>query len=138
MPPVKPTPTILLVALALASFAVPAAAQSLSPMTRDGKTPSATKAFKLQVGNPYKERMTFVLTPMNTDFTAPISGAQVKPAKLTMAPGFSRQVILSFDIDPKAKERTIGLCVTPADINGPIQPRVCGLYTGRMLTGAGG
>ena len=121
---------------AIALVGTPAAAQSLQPMEKAGFTPSSTKAFRLLVGNPYAKRMTFVITPMNTDFTAPAPNAKVRPAKLVMAPGFSRQVILSFDIDPKAKERTIGLCVMPEDLDGPILPRVCGLYTGRMA-GAG-
>jgi hypothetical protein len=121
----------------LALLASPAAAQSLSPLVKEGNTPSAAKAFRLLVGNPYKQRMTFILVPMDVNFEHEISGAVVKPAKLTLAPNFSRNVIVQFDIDPKIKERTIGLCVMPEAVDGPVLPRVCGLYTGHML-GAGG
>jgi hypothetical protein len=119
----------LLLALCLAG---PAAAQSLSPLEKSGVTPSDRKAFRLQVGNPYARKMTFILVPMLPDYQTPTDGVVVKPAKLTMAPGFSRQVIVTFDIDPTKKERTIALCVMPAALDGPILPRVCGLYTGRM------
>ena len=126
--------TIIRAALAALLLATPAAAQSLSPLERVGNTPSQEKAFRLLVGNPYKQRMTFVLVPMDTTFSTPISGATVRPAKLTLAPNYSRNVIVQFDIDPKLKERTIGLCVMPAAIDGPILPRVCGLYTGHMVS----
>lgn len=117
--------------------AAPTLAQSLSPLEKSGITPSDRKAFRLQVGNPYDRRMTFVLIPLRPDFETPTNGVVVKPARLTMAPGFSRQVIVTFDIDPAKKERTIALCVMPENLDGPILPRVCGLYTGRMA-GHGG
>lgn len=122
---------VVLGAAALA--AAPVSAQSLSPMVKDGVTPSATKGFRLNVGNPYKIKMTFIITPMNSDFTAPVTGAKVKPQRVTMAPGHTRPVLFTFDIDPANRERTIGLCITPENLDGPIQPRVCGRYTGRML-----
>jgi hypothetical protein len=122
---------------ATVAFAAPAAAQSLSPLEKSGITPSDKKAFKLTVGNPYNRRMTFVLVPLAPDYQTPIGGVVIRPAKLTMAPGFSRQVIVTFDIDPTKKERTIALCVMPAALDGPILPRVCGRYTGRMA-GRGG
>ncbi len=112
-------------------------AQSLSPLQKAGDTPSARKAFRLVVGNPYNRRMTFSLVPMQSDYVTPTTGAVVNYPRLTMAPGFSRQVILTFDIDPAKKERTIALCVMPENLDGPILPRVCGLYTGRMA-GHGG
>jgi hypothetical protein len=107
-------------------------AQSLSPMQKDGLTPSATKGFKLVVGNPYGRKMTFVLVPMADDYQSPVAGAVVKPARLTLAPGRAKPVIFMFDIDPQIKERTIALCITPEAVDGPILPRVCGRYTGRM------
>jgi hypothetical protein len=134
MPSMSIRTTALLLALC---FAAPALAQSLSPLEKSGLTPSDRKAFRLQVGNPYDHRMTFVLVPLMPDYQTPIDGVVVKPAKLTMAPGFSRSVIVSFEIDPTKKERTIALCVMPAALDGPILPRVCGLYTGRMA-GRGG
>jgi hypothetical protein len=128
---------LALAALLVATGIGAAEAQSLSPLEKTGNTPSARKAFRLVVGNPYDHRMTFVLTPMQADYSTPAKDAAVNYPKLTMAPGFSRQVIFTFDIDPKKKERTIALCVMPEDLDGPILPRVCGLYTGRMA-GAGG
>ena len=126
-----------LVLLAVLFSAAPAAAQSLSPLEKSGVTPSDRKAFRLTVGNPYERRMTFVLVPLLPDYETPTDGVVVKPAELTMAPGFSRPVIVTFDINPAKKERTIALCVMPAALDGPILPRVCGRYTGRMA-GAGG
>ena len=117
--------------------AAPAAAQSLTPLERDGLTPSASKAFRLQVGNPYQQRMVFVLIPMQPDFKTPAEGAEVTPIRVVMAPGHARTVIFAFKIDPALKERTIGLCIMPENIDGPILPRVCGLYTGRMAGGGG-
>ena len=134
MPSMSIRTAALLLPLCLAA---PALAQSLSPLEKSGLTPSDRKAFRLQVGNPYDHRMTFVLVPMMPDYQTPIDGVVVKPAKLTMAPGFSRPVIVTFEIDPTKRERTIALCVMPAALDGPILPRVCGLYVGRMA-GAGG
>jgi hypothetical protein len=114
-----------------------AQAQSLSPLEKTGDTPSARKAFRLVVGNPYDRRMTFSLVPMQSDYATPATGVVVNYPRLVMAPGFSRQVILTFDIDPAKKERTIALCIMPENLDGPILPRVCGLYTGRMA-GHGG
>jgi len=113
-------------------LAAPAAAQSLSPLEKAGVTPSDRKAFRLVVGNPYKQKMTFDILPMQPDYQTPAKGAKVNYPRITMGPGISRQIIFSFDIDPKQKERKIALCVQPAALDGPIMPRVCGLYVGRM------
>ena len=121
-----------LAAVVLALAASPAASQSLSPMERVGVTPSDTKGFKLLVGNPYSQRMTFSVVPMDPEFTTPIEGAVVKPARVTLAPGRGRSVIVAFKIDPSQKERTIGVCIMPENFEGPVLPRVCGRYTGRM------
>lgn len=136
MPSLRPVALALVAATGLA-MAAPAAAQSLSPLEKTGLTPSDRKAFKLTVGNPYERRMTFVLVPLAPDYATPIKGVTIQPPELTMAPGFSRQVIVTFDIDPTKKERTIALCVMPKALDGPILPRVCGRYTGRMA-GRGG
>lgn len=112
-------------------------AQSLSPLQKAGDTSSARKAFRLVVGNPYNRRMTFSLVPMQSDYVTPTTGAVVNYPRLTMAPGFSRQVILTFDIDPR-KEGADNCALRHArKSDGPILPRVCGLYTGRMA-GHGG
>lgn len=126
----------LFLALGLA-IAAPALAQSLSPLEKSGLTPSDRKAFRLQVGNPYERRMTFSLLPMLPDYETSAKGVVIKPAELTLAPGITRNIIVTFDIDPAKKERTIALCVMPKAMDGPILPRVCGLYTGRMA-GHGG
>lgn len=110
-----------------------AAAQSLSPMRGEGTTPSLVKGFRLTVGNPYKARMTFVVLPMDAKFTTMAADAEVNFPELTMAPGMSRQVIVTFKIDPALKERTIGVCVQPKDIQGTVLPRVCGTYSGRLM-----
>jgi len=136
MPSLKLAMLTLAVGAAI-TLAAPVMAQSLSPLEKTGVTPSDRKAFKLTVGNPYTSRMTFVLVPLAADYQTPIEGVTIRPAELTMAPQFSRQVIVTFDIDPKKKERTIALCVMPKALDGPILPRVCGRYTGRMA-GAGG
>lgn len=109
-----------------------AAAQSLSPMRSDGETPSMVKGFKLAVGNPYSTRMTFLVTPMDLRFEVAAADAAVNFPEITMAPGATRQVIVTFRIDPKVKERTIGVCVQPKSIEGTVMPRVCGTYTGRL------
>jgi hypothetical protein len=110
----------------------PAAGQSLSPMRAEGSTPSDIKGFRLAVGNPYKQRMTFVVLPMDTKFEGPAADAAVNQPEIRLAPGASRPVIVSFRIDPKLKERTIGVCVQPKDLDGPVLPRVCGTHTGRL------
>lgn len=120
-------------ALALAAcLAGTASGQSLTPMEREGVTPSDTKGFKLLVGNPYPTRMTFVVMPMDPKFKESVGEAVVKPALVTIAPGHARTVIVAFKIDPAQKERTIGVCVLPYKFEGPILPRVCGRFTGRM------
>jgi hypothetical protein len=112
--------------------------QSLSPTHGAGPTPSDIKGFRLTVGNPYKTRMSFSVQPMDTRLVAPVADAVVQPAELTLAPNASRQVILAFRIPSHSKERTIGLCITPKDIKGPVLPRVCGTYTGVVHAGSGG
>jgi hypothetical protein len=122
-----------LLAFALALLlAGPVAAQSLSPMRAEGDTPSNIKGFRLAIGNPYKQRMTFVVLPMDPKFESPAPDAAVNQPEIRLAPGASRPVIVSFRIDPKLKERTIGVCVQPKDLDGPVLPRVCGTYTGRL------
>lgn len=113
------------------------AAQSLSPMHGKGTTPSETKGFRLLVGNPYKTAMIFVIIPMDQTFQTVAPHAVVRPSEVKLAPGFSRSVLVAFDIDPVQKERTIGVCVQPREVDGPILPRVCGTYTG-VLLGSGG
>lgn len=130
----KPFIAALAIALGLAGAAQ---AQSLSPMHNSGTTPSDIKGFKLFVGNPYKTRMTFLVIPMDTKFKLVAQDAAVNFPEITMVPGGRRQVIVTFKIDPAQKERTIGVCVQPKDLDGPVLPRVCGTYTGKLLGAAG-
>ena len=124
---------IVIAALAaLALLCGSAAAQSLSPMRSAGDTPSLVKGFRLLVGNPYKTRMVFRILPMDPQFRVPAADAAVNFPEITMSPGTTRQVIVSFRIDPAIKERTIGVCVQPKAIEGVVMPRVCGTYTGRL------
>jgi hypothetical protein len=122
----------ILAATLLLAFAGDAASQSLSPMRNDGDTPSQVKGFKRFVGNPYPTKMTFIVLPMDPQFRVPAENAAVNFPQLTMAPGTTRQVIVTFRIDPAIKERTIGVCVQPKTIEGTVMPRVCGTYTGRL------
>ncbi len=84
------------------------------------------------MGNPYKTRMTFVIIPMDPKFEVVAQNAQVNFPELTMAPGFSRQVIVTFRIPAPQKERTIGVCVQPKNLDSTVLPRVCGTYTGKL------
>jgi hypothetical protein len=118
--------------LAGAFFASLTSAQSLSPMHNEGETPSQVKGFKLFVGNPYRTKMTFRVLPMDPGFKALAVDAAVNYPELTLAPGITRQVIVTFRIDPRIKERTIGVCVQPKSIAGTVMPRVCGTYIGRL------
>jgi len=122
----------LLLAAALTGLCSVAHAQSLSPMRLDGPTPSEIKAFRLTVGNPYKTRMTFLVMPMDPQFRVAAADAIVTAPEIRLAPGASRPIIVKFRIDPALKERTIGVCVLPKDLDGPVLPRVCGTYTGRI------
>jgi hypothetical protein len=126
-----------LAALLLLALTGAAAAQSLSPMRNQGDTPSMVKGFKLYVGNPYKTRMTFRVLPMDPKFAVAAADAAVNFPEITMAPGSTRQVIVTFRIDPQLKERTIGVCVQPKAIEGTVMPRVCGTYTGRLRRAGG-
>ena len=126
-----------LAALLLLAFTGAASAQSLSPMRNEGETPSLVKGFKLYVGNPYRTRMSFEIIPMDPKFRVLAADAAVNFPQLTMAPGTTRQVIVTFRIDPRIKERTIGVCVQPEAIEGTVMPRVCGTYTGRLRGGRG-
>jgi type IV pilus biogenesis protein CpaD/CtpE len=123
---------IIAAALALLALTGPAAAQSLSPMRNDGETPSTVKGFKLYIGNPYRTRMVFQVIPMDPKFEVAAADAAVNFPEIAMAPGTTRQVIVTFRIDPQLKERTIGVCVQPKAIEGTVMPRVCGTYTGRL------
>jgi hypothetical protein len=129
-------PLFLMALLAGVLLSGPAAAQALTPMHKTGNTPSDVKGFRLTVGNPYKTVMTFKAIPMDPQFKVALTDAQTSPAEFRLVPGASRPVIVTFRIDPKLKERTIAVCVLPENIEGPVQPRVCGTYTGVMLAGA--
>ena len=100
-------------AIAIVFSAHAAVAQSLSPMRKTGTTPTDIKGFKLLVGNPYPGRMTFVIIPMDPQFTEVATDAVVRPAEIRLGPGQrplgDRRVP---DRDPR-KERTIGVCVQP-------------------------
>ncbi len=122
----------LLAAAALVLLGSPAPGQSLSPMHKTGATPGTVKAFRLQVANPYPARMSFVVMATNPDFTELAPAAVVRPSEIRLAPGHGRAVTVQFAIDPALKERTIGVCVLPKDLDGPLLPRVCGTYTGLM------
>ena len=124
-------------AAVLGIAAGPAAAQSLSPMHNAGLTPSAIKGFRLTVGNPYATRMVFLVVPMDPKFRVAAADALVSAPEIALAPGASRPVIVTFRIDPALKERTIGVCVLPKDLAGPVLPRVCGTYTGKLLSAPG-
>lgn len=124
--------TMPAIAVMLALGVGGAAAQSLSPMRNAGDTPTLVKGFRLVVGNPYKTRMTFDIVPMEPGFAKRAADAEVNFQRITMAPGTSRQVIVTFRIDPAIKERTIGVCVQPKEIAGMVMPRVCGTYIGRL------
>lgn len=114
------------------------AAQSLSPMHKTGPTPGNVKAFRLQVGNPYPGKMTFIIVPMDPKFEHVATNAVVRPSEIKLAPGFGRAVTVQFAIPADSKERTIGVCVMPKDLDGPLLPRVCGTYTGvAVRPGAG-
>lgn len=130
--------TALLVLAATTALTAAAAAQSLSPMHKSGTTPTEIKGFRLLVGNPYPTRMTFVVVAMTPDFTAPASDAQVAPSEVRLAPNTGRSVLVKFRIGSSQKERTIGVCVVPKDIEGPVLPPVCGTYTGIALGQHGG
>ena len=123
--------------LLLVAITGAASAQSLSPMRNEGDTPSLVKGFKLAVGNPYKTRMIFRVIPMDPKFEVAAADAAVNFPEIAMAPGTTRQVIVTFRIDPQIKERTIGVCVQPKDIEGTVMPRVCGTYTGRLRRAGG-
>jgi len=127
----------LLAAGYVLALAAPAAAQSLSPMHNAGPTPSDIKGFRLAIGNPYRTVMTFLVLPMDPKFRVLAADAAINFPEITLAPGSSRQVIVTFRIDPARKERTIGVCVQPKSLESTVLPRVCGTYTGQRL-GSGG
>lgn len=121
-----------LAAALMVALCLPAFGQSLSPMRKAGTTPTDVKGFRLTVGNPYQQRMVFEITVMDEKFEHPVGEAQVQPSELVLAPGVARQVIVAFKV-PSEKERTVGVCVVPKSIAGPVIPRVCGTYTGQSL-----
>lgn len=112
-------------------------AQSLSPMRAHGPTPSDIKGFRLRVGNPYPGPMVFDIVPMDPQFRFAVGDAVAQPNRVVLAPNATRSVIVAFKIDADKKERTIGLCVVPANLSGNILPRVCGTYRGTKLAGTG-
>ena len=56
-----------------------AVASSTDLPVTTGTAPTDIKGFKLVVGNPYPDRMTFVITPMNPEFTAVVDDAVIHP-----------------------------------------------------------
>ncbi|MEM7498602.1 MAG: hypothetical protein AAF371_11495 [Pseudomonadota bacterium] len=121
----------VLASLAVMALAEAAAAQGLSPMRKDGNTPSDRKGFYLHVHNPYDRVMTFDLRPMELDLETEALSAEARPSRIRIGPKRRRRVVFVFDIPEMAVERKVALCVMPADVRGSILARVCGTYTGR-------
>lgn len=123
-----------IVALFVVAVTVTAAsAQSVSPLRKEGTTLSSTKAFYVNVSNPYKVPMVFSLRAMETDFETPAKGSVVRPERIKLGVNRGRRVIVKFKIPEGMGERKIALCVEPEGLQGPIQPRVCGTYAGKRL-----
>jgi hypothetical protein len=120
-------------ALAAAFVATAASAQSVSPMRRNWTTPSDTQGFRITVGNPYKQPMTFEVVAMDPEFRTAAAHAAVQPRLLRLGVGQSQSVLVAFKIGADSQERTIAVCVLPKDLEGPVLPRVCGTYTGARL-----
>ena len=129
---------LLRVGLALVVLTGPVCAQSLSPMRKSGFTPTDTKGFRLDIGNPFRKPMTFVIVPMDTKFNTIAEQAMVTPSEARLPPGGTRSVVVQFRIPPAYKERSIGVCVYPKDLEGQVLTRVCGTYTGQLLPRRGG
>ena len=117
----------------LALLATGAAAQSVSPMKKSGTTLTARKAFYVTVSNPYPERMTFSLTPMEPGYHAEAKGTRVLPPEVTLGSHRQRRVIFMFDIPEGETERKVSLCVAPEGLASHVRPRVCGTYVGRRI-----
>jgi hypothetical protein len=128
---------VLILALLIAGFSLPAVAQSLTPMTNSGLTPSDVKGFRLVVGNPYKTRMIFTAIATDATFGKAVQQVVISAPEFALAPGASRPIIVTFKIPAPLKERTIGICISPEDLTGPVLPRVCGRYTGKLISAGG-
>ena len=123
-----------LLALALIAAQGRAAdAQSVSPLRKEGTTFTQRKAFYVNVGNPYRRAMTFRLRTVEADFSTPAPGSVVRPDTLRLGANRTKRVVVAFTIPEGSRERQIVLCVEPEGIEGPVQPRVCGTYTGRRI-----
>ena len=129
------TRALRLAAAALAFFTVAGAAsgQGLSPLKKAGSTPTDRKAFYVNVSNPYKRPMRFLLEVKEPDFETPAERAWVFPREFPIAPTKGRRVTLIMEIKNDQPERTVSLCVTAPDLKSVVLPRVCGIYVGRRF-----
>ena len=124
--------------LALLAGSAAASGQSLSPMRQDGADAQRRQGFpadrRQSVQDPHDLHRSSRWTP---SFKVPVDQAVVNFPDIRLAPGASRPVIVQFRIGPDLKERTIGVCIAPEGLEGPILPRVCGTYTGRRASARG-
>jgi hypothetical protein len=121
----------LAAALATALLGGVAAAAGLTPLVKDGLTPSAAKAFHVTALNPYDRPVRFVLEVMEPDLVTRAAAARVAPAEVVIPPKGGRQVMLVFDVPPNVMERSVALCISAPEVGGTVLARVCGRYTGR-------
>jgi hypothetical protein len=122
---------VLAAALATVAWSGAAPGAGLSPLVKDGLTPSAAKAFHLTALNPYDRPTRFVLEVMEPDLVTPARAARVAPAEVVIPPEGARRVMLVFDVPPNVMERSVALCISAPEVGGTVLARVCGRYTGR-------
>ncbi|QPH53138.1 hypothetical protein [Pontivivens ytuae] len=123
---------IIALALLLAGIlqAGAAAALGLQPMRAEGATPGGAKAFYINVLNPFDYAVQYELTLLEPDLQTPAGRAAISRSLLTVPPGRSQRVVLTFDIDEASDERTVRLCAFDPSNVGDVLVRVCGTYTG--------
>ncbi len=122
--------TIVASVLAGSLLAGGAVGQGVSPLRKQGPTPSDRKAFYITIKNPYDKSYAFKLDVMEPDFAQLAENAWVFPKEIIVAPKRGRRVTLIMEIPDDATERTVSLCVSAPGLKTAVLPRVCGTYTG--------
>lgn len=126
-------------ALALATgAAVPAMAVGLGPLVIEGTVAGPRKAFYLTILNPYPDATTFVLSARGRDDEGDPGDVRIHPARLTLAAGSDRRVIVVADNLEPGPTRWFRVCAERAvDPEGsPIHARVCSRLGARRVVPA--
>jgi hypothetical protein len=128
-----PLAAALLALAGAAGLALPAAAQGMTPMLGEVRTPADSFVVTVTPTNPYRHPITVDIRVYDQDFR-PVR-ARIRPESFLMAAGSRRTVtvVVPFDL---AMQRRIRICtesVPEPGVGQPIKTQICGKFLATRL-----